>query len=96
MVNLGHLYYHGEKTAGIQKNTRKAMELYEKAVDLYISIAMFDLGWEKIEFFFLKFKTKKKFEALIHEDGDEVEGIRIDIEKAIDLYQKAADRGVVI
>ncbi|GBC20367.2 kinase-like domain-containing protein [Rhizophagus irregularis DAOM 181602=DAOM 197198] len=101
---LGYFSYHGIETI---VNKRRAIKLYQKAVELENSVAQFDLAYiyiygkdaEKnynIAFELAKKLTKKDYSAGVNMLGycyDGGIGTNIDELKAFELYQRAADLG---
>ena len=102
MNNLGALYYNGE---GVQKDYNKAFELFKKASDLGNTTAH---GWladcyyygngakkdyQKALQLYLKAKSSRHNEGQIGYIYEHGLGTPIDINKAIEHYQKGVDLG---
>ena len=102
MNNLGALYYNGE---GVQKDYNKAFELFKKASDLGYTTAH---GWladccfygygtqkdyQKALQLYLKAKSNGHNEAQIGRIYRDGLGTSVDINKAIEHYQKGVDFG---
>ena len=106
MNNLAIIYKTGDESFGVKKNFSRAIQLYEQAIQLgsfyfylfYFIFIYFYYFYLFLFILFILFILKGYVNslynlAIIYKSGDEKEGIKKDVKKAIELYEKACEKG---